>query len=83
MQSKTDLEVYHFRGKDGEEIPAGVGKLIVGPGLQILHDTYCSEKPGLQEVILCEGLIKIGTEAFVYCSQLLTIDICSTVQSME
>ncbi|CAJ1957923.1 unnamed protein product [Cylindrotheca closterium] len=66
MQS-NDLEGYHFRGNEDEEIPGGIRKLIVGPGVQVLPD-HCIERllfVGLQEVILCEGLILIGDKSFI------------------
>jgi len=80
MQSSNDLEVYHFQGNDGEEIPEGVRKLIVGPGFQALFNEFCEHYWNIREVIIREGLIKIGPKTFRYWSDLRKIVICSTVK---
>ena len=57
-------------------------KLIVNPGIQVLPDDLCFNRPFFKEVILSERLIKIGCRTFARCKSLLEIKICSTIESI-
>ena len=71
-----------FEIKREQWYPRMFKKLIVNPGIQVVPCELCYACECLREVILPEGIIKVGKKAFNLCIRLLEIAICGMVESI-
>ena len=68
----TDSEVFVYTGPGGAAVPRDVVRLCVDPSVTSIppHAFYGRKK--LTEVELCEGVVEIGNNSFMYCERSIT-----------
>ena len=77
--SNTEVFVY----TEGVVIPEDLVRVRVHPSVTIIPELAFRERYELEEVELCEGLLKIGRQAFHMCKSLKKITIPSTVTTIH
>ena len=82
-QCKYEEEVFHYNGQSRDEVPEDVRIIHVNKNVKEIPRRAFQELDGLQEVRLCEGLVKIGEDAFCACVALEHVDIPSTVKEID
>ena len=75
--SIDNAEVFVYT--DGVVVPEDVVRVRVHPSVTVIPEGAFDSCDALEEVELCEGLLEIGTRAFIHCNTLTRIKIPSTV----
>ena len=75
--SIDNAEVFVYT--DGVVVPEDVVRVRVHPSVTVIPEGAFDSCDALEEVELCEGLLEIGTRAFIHCNALTKIKIPSTV----
>ena len=81
MAEESNTEVFIYT--EGAVVPEDVVRVRVHPSITKIPEEAFYKRQKLKEVELCEGLLEIGTKAFMDCWELKRITIPSTITIIE
>ena len=80
-EDNNNAEVFVYI--EGVVVPDDVVRVRVHPSVTVIPEGAFKEQNKLEEVVLCDGLLEIGDEAFMECQALQKITIPSTVTEIK